>query len=171
LGYDYEELYRETPDALGELTPEIVSFFAGLPEGQLQILDIGCGQGRDALFLARAGHHVTGVDLAPSGIRDLTAVAAREGLDVNGIVADIAEFEPDGRYDVVLIDRTLHMLVKAEQLVVLNRLLGHVETGGWCVIVDEKKNLPAFKDGADTHPDCWHIRKFDRGYLFLQQGG
>lgn len=36
-----------------------------LTEGTLQVLDVGCGQGSQAIQLARAGHEVTGVDPAP----------------------------------------------------------------------------------------------------------
>ena len=73
------------------------------------LLDIGCGQGHVALLIARAGHRVVGVDLSPSGIHDMTRVATKEALPVEGIVADLSTFTPQGIFDVLLIDRTLHM--------------------------------------------------------------
>jgi hypothetical protein len=36
--------------------------------------------------------------------------AAEEGLDIGGIAADIVHFEPDRIFDVVILDRVLHML-------------------------------------------------------------
>ncbi len=71
---------------------------------------MGCGQGRDALFIARKGHTLLGVDSAHTSIKQMLKLAVRENLNVNGIVADIIDFEADDVYDVVLIDRVLHIL-------------------------------------------------------------
>lgn len=122
MGYDYDALYGSTPDALGEPTKVFVDFFDGLNRRKLRVLDVGCGQGRDALFIARAGHNVVGVDLSENGIDALYASAMRENLNIQGIVADIETFTPDGEFDVVLIHRTLHMLDKPARLAVLERL-------------------------------------------------
>lgn len=168
MSYDYESLYATTPDALGAPTQMFVDFFADLPKGALRVLDVGCGQGRDALFIARAGHHVVGVDLSASGIRDLTQTAKDEGLDILGVVADITAFTPDGTFDVVLIDRTLHMLDAPDRHAVLGRLLDHVATGGWCLIADEASNIAGLATVADQHPTHWITTKRHKGYLFLQ---
>ena len=119
MSYDYDRLYGETPDALGPPAPILVDFFARLERQRVRVLDVGCGQGRDALFIARHGHDVIGVDISPNGIRDLNAAAAREGLAARSIVADIATYAPEGTFEVIVIDRTLHMLARAPRLAVL----------------------------------------------------
>ena len=52
---DYEQFYRENPHGLGEPTREFVAFFDTYDRAQASVLDVGCGQGRDALFVARLG--------------------------------------------------------------------------------------------------------------------
>jgi SAM-dependent methyltransferase len=47
----------------------------------------GCGRGHDALLFAAAGHHVHGIDVAPTAVADATAMAHRAG------VTDRATFE------------------------------------------------------------------------------
>ncbi|MFV0409702.1 MAG: class I SAM-dependent methyltransferase [Paracoccus sp. (in: a-proteobacteria)] len=82
MAFNYDALYGETSNALGEPTPIFFSFFKGFDRQNARILDIGCGQGRDALFIARSGHRVTGVDISPTGIDDLNAAAAAEQLAI-----------------------------------------------------------------------------------------
>ena len=89
---DYEQICRATPNALGDPTQVFVDFFAARSDRALRVFDVGCGQGRDALFIGRAGHSVLGVDISPSGIRDLNAAALRERLDVTGVAADITAY-------------------------------------------------------------------------------
>lgn len=169
MAYNYDKLYGETPDALGEPTPQIVSFFDQLGPKALRVLDIGCGQGRDALFIARRGHSVVGVDLSAYGIRDLNAAAARETLAIEGIVADVADYVPEGMFDIILIDRTLHMLPKAPRLAVLQTLLDHVAAKGWIVIADEVSNMAAFDKIISNHAAKWQAAPTERSYLFAQR--
>jgi len=170
MAYDYDELYRTTPHALGEPTGVIADFFRQLaPATNLSILDIGCGQGRDALFLARMGHTVTGVDLSPNGIDQLLADAQREKLAIEGVVANVAEYVPDREFDVVLFDRTLHMLDEPDRLRALGRLLEAVKTGGWLLIADERSNIAGFQSVLADHGGVWTPHTVERGYLFVQQ--
>ena len=169
MAYNYDKLYSETPDALGPPTKVIVQFFARLDRNALRVLDVGCGQGRDALFIARQGHRVTGVDLSPHGIRDLEGIAQQEGLDIQGVVADLAYYQPDDDYDVILIDRTLHMLARTARLEVLSRLLDHVTLKGWLLIADEASNMEDFIHIITAHSTTWTTELSERGYLFIQR--
>ena len=169
MAYDYEKLYRTTPNALGGPAQVFVDFFSAQSDRSLRVLDIGCGQGRDALFIGRAGHSVLGIDLSPSGIRDLNDAAKEENLDVSGVVADITEYEPDRKFDVVLIDRTLHMLDETDRLTALHTLLDHVDHDGWCLIADERTNIAGFKRVVASRREEWEIVKEQKGYLFLRR--
>ena len=68
---------------------------AQLPPGP--ILCLAEGEGRNAVHLARHGHAVTAVDQSAVGLAKATRLAARHGVQLNTIVADLAEFviEPD----------------------------------------------------------------------------
>lgn len=166
---DYEQVYRKAKRALGEPTKEFVRFFDTLAGPRLRVLDVGCGQGRDALFIARLGHSVVGIDQSPTGIRDLLADAEAEGLDVQGFVADVRSFQPEGRFDVLLIDRTLHMLGAAERPAVLARFLGRVQAGGHVLIADERSNIPALAAVLEADRRGWRTVLQRRGFLFVQQ--
>ena len=130
MACNYEALYENTPDALGAPTQVFVDFFQSRSDTVLHVLDVGCGQGRDALHIARAGHSVVGVDLSPHGVQAMVAAGQSEGLPIEGDVTDICDYTPSDTFDVVLIDRTLHMLVESTRLAVLKVLLDHVNDQG-----------------------------------------
>jgi len=66
-------------------------------------LDVACGNGRNALHLARLGFEVDAVDVSDFAIERLRAEAARRGLAIDARLADL-ELEPlqQGVYDVVV---------------------------------------------------------------------
>lgn len=163
---DYETLYRETKHALGSPTKEFKNFFDGYAKPHAYVLDIGCGQGRDALFIARLGHHVTGVDQSASGISDLLHDAIAEKLDIEGVVADVCAFRPRRRYDVIIIDRTLHMLRAEDRVSILQMLLPSIADNGFALIADERKNLPALQSVFDDSNRNWTPILKTRGFLF-----
>jgi 2-polyprenyl-3-methyl-5-hydroxy-6-metoxy-1,4-benzoquinol methylase len=71
--------YYETENLFGAPYPELLDFYANLPtKGKL--LDIGCGQGRDAIALARLDFDVKGLDNSAVGITPLNQIAKQEHL-------------------------------------------------------------------------------------------
>lgn len=167
MATDYDKLYQETRHVLGEPTQAFVDFFTALTT-KANVLDLGCGQGRDALMIARLGHHVTGVDLSRAGIQQLEADAKAENLGITGVVADLVSYEPTEPYDVILIDRTLHMLSEKDRLKVLKTVSPYVKPNGFILIADEPRNLPAMKTFFTTNTNTWATLKHTRGFLFLQ---
>lgn len=66
-------------------------------------LDVACGAGRNALFLARRGFEVVAVDLSAEGLRALQRRAREERLPVRPVQADLVRFSlRPGRFDVVV---------------------------------------------------------------------
>lgn len=169
MAFNYDKLYSETPDALGQPTQVLVDFFDQFERDDARVLDVGCGQGRDALFIAARGHRVVGVDISPNGIRDLMAAANRENLAVEGVVADITAYKPEGMFDVILVDRTLHMLSEETRLSVLEQLLDHVDVDGWVLIADEATNIGRFEAVVSSHRFEWKHELSKRGYLFVRR--
>ena len=169
MATDYEMVFKKNRHALGDPSKEFVKFFDSYDRNHASILDLGCGQGRDALFIARLGHRVIGIDHSPSGIRDLLEDAENEGLVIEAQVADIRSYSPDCAYDIVIIDRTLHMLDPEDQLSVLQTMLDAVCADGFMLIADESSNIPAFEKVFDASKPVWTPIFKRRGYLFVQR--
>ncbi|MGH1445174.1 MAG: class I SAM-dependent methyltransferase [Cognatishimia sp.] len=169
MTYNYDKLYGETRDALGQPTSVFVDFFDQFGQANARVLDVGCGQGRDALFIARLGHRVVGIDTSPNGIRDLNAAAKQDNLPIEGTIADVSTYEPQGAFDIILIDRTLHMLPKQAQISVLEKMLDHVNENGWLLIADEASNIKDFVVVIEKSALKWTTHLAKKGYLFLQR--
>ena len=103
---DYNKYY-ETKDLFGEPYTELIDFFKKLePKGKL--IDLGCGQGRDSISLARLGYNVTGIDNSKVGIDQMISISEREGLKLTGLVGDIYMFDNYQDFDIVLLDSMFH---------------------------------------------------------------
>lgn len=86
---DFEAAYREgtPPWDIGRPQPEVIRL---AEEGEFvgDVLDVGCGSGENALYLAARGHRVLGVDASPTAIERARAKAKERDLAVPFQVAD-----------------------------------------------------------------------------------
>src|ERR1700736_3970790 len=65
-------------------------------------LEIGMGQGRNTIAMARLGWGVTGIDISDEGIRQALAEAKKQNVTIKAIVADADKFDyGNNRYDLI----------------------------------------------------------------------
>ena len=74
----------------------------GLPAGRA--LDLACGEGRNAVWLAQRGWRVTGVDFSQVGLDKGERLARERGVEVQWVLADVVDYAPPpGGFDLVAI--------------------------------------------------------------------
>ena len=101
---------------------------AGLAPGRA--LDLGCGAGRAAIWLARCGWRVTGVDFSETAIE----LARESDATVDWVLADLRDYEPEpGGFDLVLV-LYVH-LPAAERRSLLERAAAALAPGGTLLVV------------------------------------
>ncbi|MBX2873326.1 MAG: methyltransferase domain-containing protein [Saprospiraceae bacterium] len=115
--------YYQTDNLFGAPYPELLEFYSSLPS-KGKLLDLGCGQGRDAIALAKLGFEVMGIDSSKVGIKQLSAVAEQQGLSLQGEVADIYTYTGFGNYDYILLDSMFHFRKRerAQEIALLERI-------------------------------------------------
>jgi SAM-dependent methyltransferase len=133
----FEEMYRAT-DALwsGRPNTQLVAEAADLPPGTA--LDVGCGEGADAVWLASRGWQVTGVDFAATALARAAAGAASAGEEVAARIewvrADVTQWTPEpGSFDLVSA-QFMHLLTD-ERRALFARLADAVRPGGQLLLV------------------------------------
>lgn len=110
----------------------LVAESEALPPGRA--LDLACGEGRNALWLAERGWRVTAVDYSGVALGKAQQIAARRGVEAEWVAADLLEYEPEpGAYDLVIV---FYLQIPAgERRRVLARAAGAVAPGGTFLLV------------------------------------
>lgn len=77
-------------------------------------LDLACGEGRNAVWLAERGWRTTGVDFSDVALAKAERLAASRGVEVEWVLADVVEHQPErGAIDLVAV---LYLQLPHEQL-------------------------------------------------------
>ena len=110
----------------------LVAEVEDLPAGRA--LDLACGEGQNAIWLAGLGWDVVGVDFSEVAIDKAQGRADRDGVAVDFAVTDLLEYEPKpGAFDLVLL-LYLH-LPPHERRLVLERASAALAPGGTLVLI------------------------------------
>lgn len=76
------------------------------------VLDMGMGEGRNAVFLAQKGYKVTGIDISSVAVKKANILAQEFGVKIKGVVASFEQYKiQPGSYDAIVcfyyVDRSL----------------------------------------------------------------
>jgi SAM-dependent methyltransferase len=146
--------------APGELLPPyrlwrpsafLAEVVACLPAGRA--LDLGCGTGRDAVYLAALGWHVTGVDVLPDALERARALATRhvgELAPLDWQVADLEHHPPSftSQFDLVVMLRYLHRPL----LATCASWLHSTAAGGGSLVVECFTTIHRARHGKPARP-------------------
>lgn len=103
----------------GQIWGETPSMCAIAVKNRLQsgnIIDIGCGYGRDSIYLAEAGFQVTGVDISETAIDLCRELAREKGDESQFCLKEDMIFETHRDYfDAAISNRALHLMIHAEE--------------------------------------------------------
>ena len=127
----FDEAYCGTPNwDIGRAQP----VFVALEEtGEISgdVLDVGCGTGENALFLAERGHEVWGVDSTPRAIEIARRKAQERDLPVTFLVQDALALEDLGRtFDTIIDSGLFHALSDPERACYVRSLAAALRPGG-----------------------------------------
>ena len=138
----------------GQPNPQLVAQTAGLTPGDA--LDVGCGEGADAIWLASHGWTVTAVDISAVALDRAAAHAAARGDEIAGRItwrqADLLSWDP-GSQQFDLVSAQFMYLPEAGLSSLHRRLAAAVRPGGTLLIVlhhpDSMHAGPGSRAGAD----------------------
>lgn len=114
-------------------------------------LDLGCAEGADAIWLARRGWQVTGVDVSGVALKRAAEHAARAGVAerISWQQHDLAVSFPDGEFDLVSA-QFLHSYLELPRERILRAAAAAVAPGGVLLIVGHG-GAPSWEPDAEIH--------------------
>src|SRR5262245_21388454 len=99
------------------------------PRRKPRALDIGLGQGRNAILMAQRGYDTTGIDRSEVGVLHARRMAAARGLSINAVVADNETYDfGRNRWDLIV------LLYYPQPMILLDRLKAAVRPGGYILV-------------------------------------
>lgn len=130
---NWDARYRESDQIWsGEPNGALVAEVTGLTPGRA--LDVGCGEGADAVWLSRQGWQVTALDVSGVALDRARAAAAAAGADVTWLHSGLVEADlPPGSFD--LVSAQYPVLFKTDDRTAERALLGAVAPGGMLLVV------------------------------------
>lgn len=130
---DYEERYKTTEGYYWGLQPsgmcyEIMKLCP--PTKPRRLLDIACGEGKNAVFFARNGYHVTAFDAVPIALEKAKRFADQAKTEVHFFQADMLDFRLDNEFDIIFCSGALHYIPPHLRKEILENYQKHTTCGG-----------------------------------------
>ena len=156
--YNSNPVHSEVLEAMESLSPG-------------KALDLGCGQGRNALFLAQHGFEVTAVDQNELALEILQSIVEQEDLEMTVGLYDINSANLKQSYDLI-VSTVVLMFLQADRIpAIIRNMQDQTNPGGFNLIVcamdteDYPCQVPfsfTFKEGelADYYKD-WELVKYN----------
>ena len=125
------------------------------PIRPVKILDIGCGEGKDAVFFARCGYDVSAFDISEAGLDKTKRLAENANVHVRTFRANMWDYRLDEKYDVLFSSGALHFIKPELRDEVIKNYKDHVNDNGIVALhVFVKKpfiSAPAKKEENSFH--------------------
>jgi tellurite methyltransferase len=135
------------------------------PDRPLRLLDVGCGEGRNAVFFARNGYHVTAFDLSPEGVKKTRDLADKVGVPIDAFEADLNVFRVSEPFDILFSTGVLHSSAPSVRDEMFSNYQRHTREGGLHVIsvFVAKPFIPPAPD-RDPNASPWRSGELLRQY-------
>lgn len=173
MNENYDDTYGEA-DWFGPEPSNLLGDHADLLPAGARVLDLGVGQGRNALPLARRGCVVTGIDTSAVAVETVARAAAAEDLPVTVELEDFRVYRSEEPFDAVLCFGLLQMLPVTDAALLTARLREWVRPGGHLFLTAWHTGDPACGDPAGgwlaTGPRSFHDPAGDRHRFYLHSG-
>ena len=146
----WEETYQNDNVMTFSIEPnQTVRDFEHLLDKQSRILEAGCGEGQNVLYLAKRGYrHIDAFDLSEAGIAKLNRLCAANHVEINASVQDLTTYEFRRNYDLIMSFATLCFVEKHHWKRFIRQAKAHTNANGIHIMHIFTDAVPASADIA-----------------------
>ena len=132
----FDRIYRQAGDRFTRPDASLVELARSLKAGKA--IDVGMGQGRNALFLAQQGWDVTGIDVSDLGVAEAKKRAEKLGVHIDARVQDVYRYDfGENRWDLVCL---MYFIIPGTQPGLYQQIANAVKPGDHVIV--EGTGLP-----------------------------
>ena len=161
----WETTYQDKTVSTFSKGPTVdVNEYAHILDSSSLILDVGCGEGRNAIYLATQNHTLEAFDLSEAGIEKAKSIADSMNLKIKFWSQDLADFEFEKTYDVILSHGVLHLPEKKYRDKFISEAQKNTKAGGLHFIEIFTNRLPATPDNAPFTKSLFDVGELPKKY-------
>lgn len=166
----YNKIYNNN---WGDEPNKLLLKVVNLVKAKSEFLDLGCGQGRDSLFMLQKGFKVTAIDKSKKDIKIIKEFIQTNNLPISKIdlfCKDIKNFKIEkNKYTIINAFNSLHFLLKKDALKFIEEIKKNIKDDGYIIISCFKAGNPSYKETNNTcYFESQELRKifFDFDIIF-----
>ena len=161
----WEQTYRDNSVSSFSRGPtaDIVEYWTLFPPGG-SVLDVGCGEGRNSVFLAEKGFVVDAFDISESGIEKAERIASIQSVDVNFMCRNLTDYQFEKNYEIILSHGVLHLCEKIDRDFFIEQVKRNTAQGGYNAIGVFTNRLPATPDNAPFTKSLFDVGELPSRY-------
>lgn len=148
-GY-WEKEYRNVENLWGYAPSNQLSKYIDLIPKSGMILDIGIGEGRNAIFLAMKGYEVEGIDISNTAIKRCMELSKKYNLRIDAKVDDMRTFDvKPGAYSCIILSNVLNFFTDSDIKDIMTKLRNGLQQNGLIyinVFDEEEPSLTKVKE-------------------------
>lgn len=177
----WEESYKKDEEPAFSAKPNVtLKEFEHLLVPNAKILEVGCGEGQNVMYLAKKGFEkIDAFDLSEHGIAKVKRRCEKDEIRLNAFVADLTNYDFEKKYDLIMSFGTFHFVSKEDWKKFIGKAKENTNAGGIHIMhiftdkVPITEDLAPFaigmaKDGEikELYEDVdWEIMQF-KSYVF-----
>jgi tellurite methyltransferase len=146
----WENTYSDdTVSTFGTKPNQAIEAYWKIFDKNWSILDVGCGEGKNDVFLAENGFNdVNAFDISGTGIQKLLRISFNKKLNINAWVQDLTKYDFDRQYDLIMSHGVLHFVEKEKWKQFIIKAKQNTKINGLHILQIFTNKVPASPDIA-----------------------
>lgn len=144
----WEDYFKDDNTFLfGSAPNKTIIEYEHLFENDWYVLDVGCGDGKNSLYLAKQGfENIDAFDISETAVGKIKRLCSNGGYKINTYVTSVATFKFEKKYDLILSFGVFHFMPKEEWKAFVKKAQDNTNVGGIHIIQLFNDNIPATPD-------------------------
>lgn len=170
---DYNKYYKTNKDVFGKEPEKILVEHTHLISKEKPVLDIGAGQGRNTIYLAKLGYSVDAIDTSTISIEMLEQIKLKEQLHFNTYNSDFKIFSSVKNYSAVMLFGLIQILDWDEINLLKRRIVEWLKEGGLLFITSftvDDDSLKVIKQNSEQIGKNSYLKNNGEKRTFFEPG-